>query len=281
MQFLESMAKLGLLRIAYELRCIKCDRSFEIYNKIEDVPLNNQMNHSDCDKPFKVSEEDVFITFSFSDSFSPLDPDKVIDINQVGIVNTSKNFTYLELLMISPEFVYERSVTEKKSELLSLLNTVKKASRTDEKGKSLEKLGEKLLASPYMKLQEQRSRTRSGEIDLIFEVLKYQGTIFIDFSNILIVECKNWSKKAGADILKKFANNMQEMGCNVGIILSKNGISGKPEEKRDSWSVIKTQWDSSSNIIIVLTLEDIENVICKGQNLYLLLKEQYFKVKKL
>ncbi len=63
----------------------------------------------------------------------------------------------------------------------------------------------------------QKKRTSTGEIDLVFKVKRLEGTLFDNFSDILIVECKNWERKVSVNELRSFADTMRNTDATVGI----------------------------------------------------------------
>jgi hypothetical protein len=90
---------------------------------------------------------------------------------------------------------------------------------------------------------------------------------------LLIVECKNWSKRAGSPELKVFRQKMMEVGAKVSIFFSKQGLT-KPanDEVRDAWVVNKM-------IILVFDNKDLDRIINKSENLYKILNNKYLAVR--
>jgi len=281
LSLLEKLNQVGLIQVNFELTCPYCDETIEVYDSYDILPIDQSISCPNCGEAFTVSEKDIFITYSFKESFKP---------NHLSIENNQffrersqqvdSKFT-LEDLKLYPEVVYDTLLNSRKADLINLLKDITNDNEMSsrEKGDKLEYLAKKLLESPYLKFINMKKRTSTGEIDLVFEVKKFEGTLFQDFSDILIVECKNWNNKVGAKEIEAFAYKMKDTNTNVGIIFSRYGITGDPEFVRDAKGVIRDSWKRDKMIIIVLTYDDLRNVIEKGMNFYNLLKERYYEVK--
>jgi len=277
---LEKLRSCGLLQINFELTCPYCDETIEIYDDYDKLPFDQSKNCPSCGETFKVSEKDIFITYKFTENLkqSYKGTKETPFFPEISKEETKYSIEYLKQY---PEMVYDTVLNGRKTELINLLNSIDSGYKINnrEKGDNLENLTENLLKSPYLNLLSKDERTSTGEIDLIFEVKKYEGTIFQDFSNILIVECKNWEKKVGANEIRTFADKMHDTRANVGIFLSKSGVTGKSDFEKEAKGVIRDKWKTENIIIIVLTYDDIKNVVYGKKNLYELLKEKYYEVK--
>lgn len=280
LSLLEKLSRVGLIQINFELTCPYCDETIEVYDSYDSLPIDQSKSCPNCGEAFTVSEKDIFITYSFKETFKPFHSS--IEKSPFFRENpqVDSKFT-LEDLKLYPEVVYNTLLNSRKTDLINLLNDMANGNEISsrEKGDKLEYLAKKLLESPYLKFIDMKKRTSTGEIDLVFEVKRLEGTIFHSFSDILVVECKNWEKKVGADELRSFADKMRDTDATVGIFFSRYGITGDSEFVRDAKGVIRDKWKTERMIIIVLTYDDLRNVIEKGMNLYKLLKERYYKVK--
>jgi len=75
--------------------------------------------------------------------------------------------------------------------------------------------------------------------------------------NVLLVECKNWSRSVGSQEVSYFAERLRHRGCDHGILVAANGITGCPEElSRAHYEVAMAL--ASGQRILVLTRSDLE-----------------------
>jgi len=278
---LEKLSQLGVIQINYELCCQNSDETIEIYHKYDDIPLNSTKLCINCDEEFIVDEDDIFITYSFNNSFKPVcnhnhRGDDFFRIEQ-STNKEKKNLFTLDDYKQYPERFFERIINDRREELKNLLNKALSSEKNTDKGSLFEDLAEKFLSSPYLELYERNKRYSTGEIDIVFKVRTYEGTLFQQFEDILIVECKNWVGKVGSSELKVFAIKMKDVNTNVGIFFSKMGITGN--NSSDAKGVIRDQWRAEKKAIIVINYEDIENVLSGEINLYELLMKKYYDTK--
>ena len=49
----------------------------------------------------------------------------------------------------------------------------------------------------------------------------------VKYGQCFFVECKNWSKKAGADILRDFKGKLDNKGLKSGIFVAPKGVTGR------------------------------------------------------
>ncbi|MEO0987507.1 MAG: hypothetical protein AAFY20_18505, partial [Cyanobacteria bacterium J06639_14] len=81
--------------------------------------------------------------------------------------------------------------------------------------------------------------------------------------------------------ISHFAMKMERLRSNVGLFLSKQGITGTSDFSRDAKDIVKDTWMRHNRMIIVLDLADIASVIEGDRNLYELLYEKYDEVRML
>lgn len=105
---------------------------------------------------------------------------------------------------------------------------------------------------------------------MVFEVKRIELTIFHNFSDSLLIECKNWSDKVGSSEIQKFKGKMLDVKSKVGIMVTKSPIT-KPAK-----DAIKYAYLSNSVAILVFTRQDIMNVL-RDKNLYRTLKSKYYE----
>lgn len=108
----------------------------------------------------------------------------------------------------------------------ALVNTVEKASSTDQRGWSLEELIARLFESVPGFIVTSRIRTATEEIDI--SVLNDNpDPRFRRESAILLAECKNWSGKCGKDEFVLFKQKIGNRSgrCSLGFLVSWNGFT--------------------------------------------------------
>lgn len=187
--------------------------------------------------------------------------------------DSPKELTLYDQLRLYPDIVLNHSIDKSRSKLKDLLSRVNNPRENDDVGLVLEDLAEVLLESPYFRLNKKRRRCETGEIDLDFNVRKFPTTLFDEFSYLLIVECKNWSKKARASDLRVFCSKMRNVESNVGIFFSKQGIT------RDARGVIRQHWFQDKIVVIIFDSKDLEQIINGSKNLYEVLNQKYLAVR--
>lgn len=111
--------------------------------------------------------------------------------------------------------------------LLHLLQACDAAETPDEKGRSLEDLVAELFDTvPGLKVVHRRRRTQTEEIDL---VISHDGNVqgFKDEAELILAECKNWSKKCGANefVLFKEKISNRKGRSSLGFLISWNGFA--------------------------------------------------------
>jgi Holliday junction resolvase-like predicted endonuclease len=181
--------------------------------------------------------------------------------------------TLLDKIKLYPDIVLDETLAASQSILQDLLTRANNPGVNDDAGLILEELAKVFLESPYLKLNKERRRCENGEIDLDFTVKRFEATLFYEFSYLLIVECKNWSKKAGAPEIRVFCSKMRDVRSNVGVLFSKNEIT------KDARRIIRDAWLRDEIVIIVLDFVDLDGVINGSYNLYEIIKRKYLAVR--
>jgi Holliday junction resolvase-like predicted endonuclease len=181
--------------------------------------------------------------------------------------------TLRDKLTLYPEIVLDEIIEESRVQLKDLLDRVQTPRANDNAGLVLEELARSFLESPYLQLNKERRRCENGEIDLDFTVRRFEATLFYEFSYLLIVECKNWSKKAGAPEARVFCSKMRDVGATIGVIFSKQGVT------KDATRIIRDTWRDSQSVVIVFDLKDLEEIINGSGNLYETISRKYLAVR--
>lgn len=108
---------------------------------------------------------------------------------------------------------------------------------------------------------------REHDYDLLMQNV---STIFPEFDNYVLVECKDWDKKVGYDEVAKFIHKLHSRRCSTGIIIALNNVTHD-----DFNPTIKRAYDQDGIVVIVLESTDIQKVIDRQINLSSLLRHRY------
>jgi Holliday junction resolvase-like predicted endonuclease len=186
---------------------------------------------------------------------------------------TEESLSLLDKLKLYPEIILDETIEKSRIQLKDLLDRVQTPRANDNAGLVLEELAKIFLESPYFQLNKERRRCENGEIDLDFTVKRFEATLFYEFSYLLIVECKNWSQKAGAPEARVFCSKMRDVGATIGVIFSKQGVT------KDATRIIRDTWRDSQSVVIVFDLKDLEEIINGSGNLYKTISRKYLAVR--
>lgn len=146
--------------------------------------------------------------------------------------------------------------------LIDALASVEEAQDSQEKGRSLENLANLLLNGVRgLTVKYKNLRTRTSEIDLVVE---YQPQIarlpmIEDVGRYFLVECKNWSKPAGASVVRDFIGKLEACRVNFGILFSRNGLTGEASGG-DAVGAIRKHYDQFGRIVLVIALDDVRDL---------------------
>lgn len=90
--------------------------------------------------------------------------------------------------------------------------------------------------------------------------------------NIILVECKNWSHACGSQEVAYFVSRLRQRGCDHGILIATNGITGVAEDVTRANFQIATALAEGIRVI-VLTLEELAQLTTSDELLALLKKK--------
>ena len=113
-----------------------------------------------------------------------------------------------------------------KSSVEELVTAVETAETNDDKGRSLEELMSRLLASVQGFTVSGRVRTETEEIDISI-VNNSDDARLAREDALILVECKNWSSKCGKNEFVVFREKLENRRgrCSIGFLVSWNGFS--------------------------------------------------------
>ncbi len=153
-----------------------------------------------------------------------------------------------------PQTLYQSETSIEK-----LLRNVESAETNEDKKNSLELLARRVFEShSFLRCKYINLRTSSSEIDLVCEYLGHtKRTLFDEYGRYFLVECKNWSRPAGAKEVRDFLGKIEKSRVKLGILFSKNGITGEANGT-DALREIHSCYDRSGICVVVLSLAELK-----------------------
>ena len=80
-----------------------------------------------------------------------------------------------------------------------------------------------------------------------------EGLYFLP--HLLLIECKNWSHPVGSQEVAYFVGRLRQRGCDHGILLATNGVTGVPEDLTRAHFEIATALASGIRVMVVTTAD--------------------------
>ncbi len=77
--------------------------------------------------------------------------------------------------------------------------------------------------------------------------------------NVLLVECKNWHNPVGSQEVSYFANRLRNRGCDFGILVATNGITGTASDLTAARFQMATALREGQRIMVI-TREELEEL---------------------
>jgi hypothetical protein len=135
------------------------------------------------------------------------------------------------------------------------------ATNNTEKGRALEDLVCYLFGQvPGISITKRNAlnKYKSEEIDIAFWNNKLKdGLDFLD--NIILVECKNWSKPVGSEEVSWFDSKLRRRSQRFGVLVAANGITGDSVSIDAAHEIIRCAL-AEDRRLIVITRSEIENL---------------------
>lgn len=154
--------------------------------------------------------------------------------------------------------------------LENAIDAVDQASTTQEKGDTFEELAGLLFgAIPFLRVRGRKELTNTSEIDLVVEYTGHsERTIFDNWSDLILVECKNWSGSVGAPQVRDFRGKMKDLKVDLGVLFARNGVSG--DEGSDAQGLIRDTYRGDDVMILVVGDDELSKLL-EGESFYELL----------
>lgn len=132
-----------------------------------------------------------------------------------------------------------------------------------DKGDSLESLTRETLTGLKFFDSLPNIHTSTNEIDFLCK-LNTSGTIakskgYFNFEDEFLIECKNYAGKVDVTFVGKFAYLLLSQSKKLGILVSKNGVTGSKWSNAYGW--IKKLYLKHDVLIVSFTLDDFKELI--------------------
>lgn len=73
--------------------------------------------------------------------------------------------------------------------------------------------------------------------------------------NLLLIECKNWNAAVGSAEVSYFAARLRKRGCDYGILIAANGVTGHPPELTAAHFELATALTEGIRIVVLTRAE--------------------------
>jgi hypothetical protein len=144
-------------------------------------------------------------------------------------------------------------------------------------GTSLERLAQYLLGCIPGCRTQRRVLSRSTDYDVL-GVLEGAFTDFrSEVGRYFLCECKDWSSPANFSTLAKFCRVLDSTKTNLGILFSKNGLTGA-KRTTDAERELLKMFQDRGVVIVVVTEADLQQVL-RGANFLTILRDKYEQVR--
>jgi hypothetical protein len=101
------------------------------------------------------------------------------------------------------------------------------------------------------------------EVDVaLWNARHARGLYFLP--HLILVECKNWSNPCGSQEVSYFINRLRQRGCDHGILVAANGVTGVAEDLTRAHFEIATALAAGIRVLVVTTA-DIDGVRSTGE----------------
>lgn len=140
------------------------------------------------------------------------------------------------------------------------------AQTTHEKGKALEDLIcyiFKKVPGITVSRRNTLNERQSQEIDIAFWNRRHRDGFYF-LQNIILVECKNWSRPLGSDGVNWFDSKLRRRAQPFGILIAANGITGNAADKTAEHDAISSALEDGRQLVI-LTRPEINTLVSTKQ----------------
>lgn len=149
------------------------------------------------------------------------------------------------------------------SEHTRLLAEVDAANTNHEKGQRFETLACSIFeALDGVEVSERNATLPAEEIDIVLWNTRNEE-VLVPWDHVILVECKNWSKRVDAQPLEAFVGKVRRRSLTTAIFVAANGVTGDFADGNGSSVGAKRIIEAALQDgirVIVLTLDDLRNV---------------------
>jgi hypothetical protein len=147
----------------------------------------------------------------------------------------------------------------------------------DGTGKKLERLAAYLMSCvPGFRVAD-RVRSRSTDYDVICFVEGQAGDFRSELGRYVVCECKDWQVPTDFTTMAKFCRVLDSVKARLGILFSKNGISGSGQTQNAEREQLKIFQDRG---IVIVVIDDADlTSVAEGANFVSLLRRKYERVR--
>ena len=155
--------------------------------------------------------------------------------------------------------------------LAAALSRINSASTVNDKGRALEDFACFLFPQiPGVEIAEKNAVNafQTEEVDVaLWNARHGRGLYFLP--NLLLIEAKNWSSPCGSQEVAYFVSRLQHRGCDHGILLATNGITGVAADLSQAHFEIATALSDGIRVLVI-TLGEIQSVASSDEIVTLL-----------
>lgn len=161
-----------------------------------------------------------------------------------------------------------------KSKIIDMFDNSEVAATNAEKGKIFEDLAcylFEIVPGITVAMRNTLNIYDTEEIDVsLWNERETDGLSFLN--NVILVECKNWSKAVGSIDVNWFATKVEDRGLDFGILLAANGITGDESDLTRAKSIVSNYLKKHIRIIVIDKLEILN--LNSTEDLIRLIKEK-------
>ncbi|AKL12308.1 TPA: hypothetical protein I8271_004987 [Kluyvera intermedia] len=164
---------------------------------------------------------------------------------------------------------------------LSHILAVDSAVTNQDKGSSLESLSRYLFnCIDGIEVREVNINAPSEEVDLLLWNAK-TTQVFEPWDNLISIECKNWSRPAGATLIDSFAAKIRMKHLTTGIFVAANGVTGDfvngNNEERGAVYRLHEHLTRDGIRIVVVRMDDLR-ALSNINDFLEIIKDRYCKI---
>ncbi|ANR80247.1 hypothetical protein ABS432_001464 [Salmonella enterica subsp. enterica] len=164
---------------------------------------------------------------------------------------------------------------------LSHILAVDNAVTNQDKGSSLESLSRYLFnCIDGIEVREVNINAPAEEVDLLLWNAK-TTQVFEPWDNLISIECKNWSRPAGATLIDSFAAKIRMKHLTTGIFVAANGVTGDfvngNNEERGAVYRLHEHLTRDGIRIVVVRMDDLR-ALSNINDFLEIIKDRYCKI---